>query len=166
MNLILLGAAVFLLWRSLDPDSTWGTRNFHLGEFLRTSTGLKNVPTSRQLANGEKMVTKILQPLRDEIGMPIHINSGFRSPHVNEAVGGSKTSDHLDFLAADIVVQGWQPLEVARKIVSLNLPVKQLIIYGPLEGNFVHVSLDLATPPRRQILTKEASGFYPLSIGT
>ena len=53
-----------------------------------------------------------LQRLRDVVGVPIKINSGYRSPEHNAKKGGSKRSQHLYGRAADIVVQGKTPKEV------------------------------------------------------
>jgi uncharacterized protein YcbK (DUF882 family) len=69
-------------------------------------------------------VTKLacnLQRLRDVLNRPISINSGYRSPSHNEAVGGVKDSYHTKGMAADIVVKGLNPKQVANAIESLIL---------------------------------------------
>lgn len=60
-----------------------------------------------------------LQVLRDYVGVPIYINSGYRSPKHNKKVGGSPNSQHLLGKAADIVVKGMEPKEVADTIEKL-----------------------------------------------
>ncbi len=60
-----------------------------------------------------------LQVLRDALGLPIHINSGYRSPAYNKKVGGAKNSQHLLGKAGDITVQGYTPFDIKAKIESL-----------------------------------------------
>lgn len=54
-----------------------------------------------------------LQALRDQIGKPIKINSGFRCPAYNASIGGASNSQHIQGRAADCVVDGMTPEEVA-----------------------------------------------------
>ncbi len=79
-----------------------------LGELIKTNTGLENVPNEEQVSN-LKRVCRWLERLRqrwnDIYGDgddPLVINSGFRSPEVNKAVGGSPTSNHANGCAVDI----------------------------------------------------------------
>ena len=78
------------------------SKNFSLSEFLVTSTGIENIPTKEVIDNIQKLVDNVLQPLRELYGKPIIITSGYRSPKVNKAVGGSKTSGHMIGTAVDI----------------------------------------------------------------
>ena len=77
------------------------SNNFSLSEFTKTETGLPNRPTQEAIANLKYLVQYALQPARDKFGA-IEVTSGYRSPEVNEAVGGSATSDHVHGRAADI----------------------------------------------------------------
>lgn len=70
------------------------------------------LPNVRELAQN-------LQKLRDYLGKSITINSGYRSPKHNLKVGGSPSSQHLLGKAADIVVQGMSPIEIAQIIENL-----------------------------------------------
>lgn len=70
------------------------------------------LPNVRELAQN-------LQKLRDYLGKSITINSGYRSPKHNLSVGGSPSSQHLLGKAADIVVQGMLPIEIAQIIENL-----------------------------------------------
>ena len=91
------------------------TYNFTIEEFDcsdGTQVPEELVPNIQKLANN-------LQLLRDHIGKPIHINSGYRSPEYNEAVGGVMSSRHVKGQAADIRVVGMTPDEVANKIEDL-----------------------------------------------
>lgn len=96
--------------------------HFSLGEFASKDG-------SRTPADVQKNLSELaenLQVLRDHFGTSITINSGYRSPAHNEAVGGSKNSQHIKGTAADIVVQNVSPDEVARAI-------EQLIIDGKMQ---------------------------------
>lgn len=77
-------------------------KNFTLKEMLTTSTGLPNFPETWELVNNLVMTANRLQKLRDTVGFPIIVNSGFRTKAVNKAVGGVSTSAHVKGLAADI----------------------------------------------------------------
>ncbi len=91
------------------PPTTVLSANFKLSEFLRSSTAERQDnllqaqynPPSDVVANLTYLVATTLQPLREEFYYPIIINSGYRSPELNTAVGGSKTSQHLIGQAAD-----------------------------------------------------------------
>lgn len=79
--------------------------NFTLEEFEKTSTGITNrVPDSFILKNLQYGVENILQPLRDALGVPVVVTSGYRCAAVNAAVGGVGNSQHVYGEAADIVV--------------------------------------------------------------
>jgi uncharacterized protein YcbK (DUF882 family) len=86
-------------------------------------------------------VTKLacnLQRLRDVLNRPISINSGYRSPSHNEAVGGVKDSYHTKGMAADIVVKGLNPKQVANAIESLILSGDMLQGGIGIYDTFVH----------------------------
>ncbi|RRN78535.1 peptidase M15 [Pseudoxanthomonas sp. SGD-10] len=130
------------------------TTNFTLAELTVTSTGLPNQPGAEELSNLRALANHILQPLRDALGKPVIVNSGYRSAAVNRAVGGAATSQHRTGEAADIVVKGMSPEALAREIVRLRLPFDQLI----WEPTWVHVSY--GRRHRRQTLraTRGATG--------
>ena len=60
-----------------------------------TDTGLSNIPNWQQIDNLETLITKVLDQVREAYGKPIKVNSGFRSPEVNKAIGGAKNSEHM-----------------------------------------------------------------------
>ena len=82
------------------------SKNYSLNEMCRSNTarvkGLPNVPNAEQVKNLQQLCENVLQPLRDHLGKPVVINSGFRSQAVNMAVGGAKNSQHMKGEAADI----------------------------------------------------------------
>jgi hypothetical protein len=88
--------------------------------------GLSNEPTGEALEN-LKRLAEFLEDVRALIGKPIRVNSAYRSPEVNAAVGGSKTSQHCFGCAADIRVPGMTPDEVVRAITASNLEYDQCI---------------------------------------
>jgi zinc D-Ala-D-Ala carboxypeptidase len=64
--------------------------------------GLNNEPSAEQLAAMRLVATTCFEPLRKHHGKPIGISSFFRSAHVNKAIGGSRTSQHMAGEAIDI----------------------------------------------------------------
>lgn len=124
---------------------------FTLEEMTRSQTaarrGLPNQPTAKQLESLKALVRNVLDPLREALGRPVNISSGFRSEAVNKAVGGSSSSQHRYGEAADIVVPGLTVEQVVARIRSLNLPFDQLIDEF---GSWVHVSH--GPRHRRQVL--------------
>jgi zinc D-Ala-D-Ala carboxypeptidase len=78
------------------------SKNFTLEELTHTNSGLPNVPTDIEIAKLTELVNNVLQPIRDRLGKPIKVNSGFRSLAVNKAAGGVSTSQHCKGEAADI----------------------------------------------------------------
>jgi uncharacterized protein YcbK (DUF882 family) len=84
------------------------TANFRLAEFA--SRG--HIPTDPVVLANIAKLAQNLQVLRDALGAPITIISGWRSQAHNDAVNGAKKSQHMLGLAADIIVQGKTPAEV------------------------------------------------------
>lgn len=129
------------------------TKNFNLSEFVVSQTaarkGLKNEPGAADLANIRNFLAPGLQKVRDLVGSPIVITSAYRSPMVNAAIGGSRTSQHMVGLAADFTApQFGTPLDICRAIVKSGIDFDQLIMEG---GQWVHVSFN--AKPRKSVLT-------------
>lgn len=85
-----------------NPKDILLTPNFKLSEFIRAD---EPFPAPWILDNLYRLANR-LQAIRDLIGKPILINSGYRSPAHNKAVGGASQSQHLNGMAVDIVVAG------------------------------------------------------------
>ncbi len=125
------------------------TKNFSLHELTKSETalrkGMPNDPLDKELGNLITLAEKVLQPIRDHYGVGVKVNSGYRSPDVNAAVGGSRTSDHCNGMAADIEIAGVANAELAEYIKD-NLKFTQLILefYTPgiPDSGWVHVSYD------------------------
>ena len=110
--------------------------------------GLDNTPDSSLLPHMQVLAAG-LEKVRALLGdSPIHVNSGYRSPEVNAAIGGSKRSAHMDGYAADFVCPGFgSPLLIVRHLRDSGLQFDQLI----MEHTWVHISFDPKN--RREVLT-------------
>lgn len=128
--------------------------HFSLTEMTRTGTGLSNAAPPQAIANLTALCVNVLEPIRIHFGKPVQINSGYRGPAVNRAVGSKPTSQHAKGEAADIEIPGVSNLALARWIAA-NLTFDQLIAEAvkandPSAG-WVHVSY--APRMRGQVLT-------------
>lgn len=124
------------------------SKYFSEAELTVTNTGKPNIPTPEARANLRRLAVTCLDPLRESIGAPIVCSSGYRSPAVNRAVGGSSTSQHLVGEAADITGAGLSPRQLCERAIALKLPFDQLILEF---GRWVHISHGPRN--RRQVLT-------------
>ena len=151
------------IYRS-DPatqNSNQLSKNFTLGELIKSETatrrGIDNVPKNQtHLDNLRRTAVHILQPVRDHFGKPVIVSSGYRSPELNRAIGGSTTSQHSVGEAADFEIPGVSNLEVAKWIIY-NLDFDQIILeyYNGRDPNsgWVHCSYTVRRANRRQSLS-------------
>ena len=110
-------------------------------EFKRK--GIDNTPNPTQVENMKLTAEKVFQPLREWVGGPIKVNSFFRSPELNEAIGGSKTSQHCKGQAIDIDdVYGYKTNAEMYHWIKENLNFDQMIWeFGTdMNPNWVHIS--------------------------
>lgn len=128
------------------------SRDFLLREFTRSETaarmGRPIVPDEDVVAALTALCVNVLQPLRDAIGVTIAISSGYRPPWLNAVIGGSVSSQHMKGEACDCNATGYTPMQLAQKIVDLDLPFDQVIAEF---DEWVHVSY--SSRHRRQVLT-------------
>ena len=115
------------------------SKNFSFVEFEKSDTAkrlrITNVITTTEVRDAVKaLVLNVLQPLRDEWGGPLKINSGYRCKELNKAVGGVETSQHGKGEAADVACT--DPLALARLAKRMKLPYDQMGVYA----SFVHFS--------------------------
>ena len=138
------------------------SKNFSLDEVIRSATATKlsidNTPDDEHLKNLQVVVDEIAQPLRDHFGKPVRINSGYRSPALNEAIGGSTKSQHSKGEALDLEIDGVSNLEVADWITD-NCDYDQVILefFNPADGpnsGWVHASCkaDLSQNRKRNLI--------------
>lgn len=163
----------------VKPDGVWGpvssqalsealksriikiTENISLNELLASDTstkkGIDNTPSGTvQLKNLIEASNELWQPVRDYLGYPMVINSGYRSPKLNKAMGGAKNSAHLHGLAIDFVVPGFGD---TRKIIRAlnqffkekNIAFDQLILeYPNSPGSWVHLGYKHSSGAQRK----------------
>ena len=137
--------------------------NFTLEELtqseIATRTGLDNTPTEEVKANLVRLA-RFLEEVRRVLGRPIMVNSAYRSPKVNEAVGSKPTSQHCIGCAADIKVPGLTPDNIVKELLKTNLEYDQLIREF---DSWVHISIPnkFADKPRKQVLIIDKSGTRP-----
>tara|TARA_R100001163_G_scaffold1238_2_gene1815 strand:+ start:198 stop:659 length:462 start_codon:yes stop_codon:yes gene_type:complete len=123
------------------------SHNVSYAEAIHSNTakrrGIDNTPNPSQVENMKITAEKIFQPLREWVGGPIKINSFFRSPELNEKIGGSKTSQHCKGQAIDIDdVYGHKTNAEMYNWIKENLNFDQMIWeFGTdMNPNWVHVS--------------------------
>jgi zinc D-Ala-D-Ala carboxypeptidase len=131
--------------------------------------GLDNTPQNDHLMNLRRLAA-FLEALRAYLGKPITINSAYRSPEVNAAIKGSKTSQHCHGTAADIRVAGMVPDQVVKRILASTLPYDQVIreFSDPVRGGgWTHVSIPNVrdTKPRKMALIIDKKGTRPYKSG-
>lgn len=102
---------------------------FSLVEFINSSTakrlGIDNLPTFEVVDNLNRLAD-YLDGIREKLGKPILINSGYRSPMLNKAVGGVANSQHLKGLAADVVCADMESLgKVLRETGGFDQLIKE-----------------------------------------
>ena len=105
--------------------------------------GLKNDPTDAHLANMKLVAEKVFEPLRVHVGGPIKINSFYRGPELNKAIGGSLKSQHCHGQAIDIDdTYGHASNAEMFNYIKANLDYDQMIWEFGTEQNpdWVHVS--------------------------
>jgi putative chitinase len=143
------------------------SKHFTLAEMIVSPTakrlGLSNVPTEEHIENMRYCCEKILEPVREHFGKPVTINSSYRSPRVNQAVGGSKTSQHVNGQAIDFEIMGVDNKVVADWIAD-NLEFDQVILEfytaGDKNSGWVHASIKKNGGNRmqRMIASKSKAG--------
>ena len=105
--------------------------------------GIDNTPNPNQIEAMKLLAEKVFEPLREWVGGPIKVNSFFRSPDLNTAIGGSKTSQHCKGQAIDIDdVYGYKTNSDMYHWIKENLSFDQMIWeFGTdTQPNWVHVS--------------------------
>ncbi len=137
------------------PPTPQLSKNFSLRELLVSETAARfnfteqYEPSEAVIKNLEQLCINILQPLREALKYPIHVNSGYRCPRTNASIGGASKSQHLTGHAADIEDFKNGNEQLLRKIVELKLPFDQII--NEFGYKWVHVSYD-PKRNRRQVL--------------
>lgn len=126
---------------------------FTIKELCKSSTaiqkGIDNTPNSEIVSNLEQLVDKVLDPLREEFGKSIIVNSGYRSPALNKAVKGAANSQHVSGYAADITAGSkFENEKLFILAQKLDLPFDQLID----ERNYSWIHISHSPKNRKQVL--------------
>lgn len=141
-------------------DVTRLTNHFTLEEMTMTQVrGADNQPPAGAIMDNILRMSENMERVRALLGVPIHVNSGYRSPFVNAVVGGSPNSAHMSGWACDFVAPAFgNPRLIAVVIRDSDLKFDQLIY----EETWVHLSFDPRA--RREVLTKRAHAGYVAGI--
>ena len=133
-------------------------KHFTLKELCSSNTaeknGIDNSPAPEVCENLYCLVGHILDPLRDAIGHPVIINSGYRCRRLNAILHGAKDSAHLYGLAADFTIQGsdylldWAWCLLKSPNHPYRRRIDQCIYYK--DRHFIHVALPKEGKPRGQ----------------
>lgn len=152
----------------ITPDRV--TTNFTLGELTHSNTavarGISNEPIAIHKDNLIEAANKLFQPVRDLLGHPMVISSGYRSEAVNKAVGGSSSSAHSVGYAIDFSCKGFgSTTEIAKFLVkelyTNKLGFDQLILEFPdTDSTWIHLGYKSPSDAQRhQVLTaKKVNG--------
>jgi putative chitinase len=144
----------------ISPDMQL-SEHFNLKEFTKSETAIRkridNTPNAAHAENLKNVCEKILEPVRNHFGKPVRINSGYRGPALNAAVGGSGKSQHCNGEAVDFEIDGLPNPDLA-KWVAENCEFDQIILefYDPKEGpnsGWVHASIKRDGSNRKQKMT-------------
>lgn len=133
--------------------------NFSFKEMIHTSQKLNNVPSAwTEIFNIAETASK-LQRIRDVFGQPIKVNSGYRTPAVNKAIGGAKASAHMRGLAADITAR--KKRDNRRLLAVINeladdLKFDQVIVYTRGTGTIQWIHIGWREENPRGVLTYQS----------
>ena len=126
---------------------------FTIAEMAKSETadcrGIDNRIPKDLLPNVENLIDKVLDPLRSWYGRPVYVNSGYRCPELNRAVGGVGTSYHLTGCAADIDVYSRTENQKLFDYIRERLPYTEVGLEGG--GRWVHVALVPGREEERQV---------------
>lgn len=147
-----------MLTGKISPHFTWN-------EFLRSNTarrrGISNQPSPIAAANMVRVAYECLEPARVHFGKSYTTTSGYRSPALNRAIGGSMTSNHSIGCAHDGEIKGVDNFALASWMVA-NLPnFDEVILEGYTGGNsgWVHVAIRPENNRRKILTWNKAQGY-------
>lgn len=129
-----------------------------------------------EYSNLKNLIENLLDPVRERLGAPIKVTSGFRPPKLNKAVGGASNSNHLYGNAADIHTGNDRSdnVKIAMIVIQLGIPFDEVIVEGASFNNsgelvsckWVHVALRQNNNRRKFIYTTDFKTYHPLKFTT
>jgi zinc D-Ala-D-Ala carboxypeptidase len=152
------------------------SKNLSLSEVTKSNTakrrGISNEPSIEHLESLKAVAENIFQPIREEFMCPIFVSSGYRSEALNDAIGGSKTSQHSKGEALDLDADVYGVITNADifNFALDRLDFDQLIWeFGTDENpDWVHISYKKDSRNRHQVLKAVRSNGrtkYELYVG-
>ena len=137
------------------------SQHFTLEELIFSQTaarrGFDNTPDEGQIEKLTYLAAR-LEEVRTLLG-PLHVNSGYRCPQLNAAVGSRSTSQHLKCEAADLTsLRGLTPLQMCLLVEASAVPFDQLILEFT---SWMHISFVQGSVPRSSVLTIDKRGVLP-----
>ncbi len=135
------------------------SRNFRLSEFMASAAakrnGIYNIAQWEDIERLRALCVNVCQPVRDALGFPIFISSGFRCKQLNDIVGGVPNSQHLDGSAADLYVADEAERHKIFEFIKANLTFDQVIREHRASNPnnwWIHVSYVSGGRNRRQVI--------------
>ncbi len=140
------------------------TAHFSLEELTRSQTasrhGMDNTPDKLAVVELGRLAEQILEPIRELLGCPLQITSGYRCPELNARIGSTaKHSAHLDGRAADFVPMGCDVRHAFEAIRKSSIPYDQIILEC---GEWIHIAIApvYATPRGQAMVAKGGPGAW------
>ena len=139
------------------------SKNFTMEELCRSATaerhGVRNWPAAgdeehRVRENLRYLCFDVLQPLREHVGKPIVVNSGYRSQEVNRLVGGVKNSQHLTGEAADLRIESTKQGREWAEWIMDNCDFDQMLLESNGKSVWLHVSCKRDKEKNRRVFKK------------
>jgi hypothetical protein len=136
----------------------WLSPHFSLDELTHSQTaarkGISNTPPP-DVVEALKHTALGMEAVRIRLGAPCIISSGYRSPQLNRAIGGSKSSQHMTGEAVDFTCPGFgRPSTIVSALFDAGIEFDQLIEEF---GEWVHISFRRGGG-RRQVLAIDSRG--------
>ena len=136
------------------------SEHFSYAEFTHSDTALRlgivnDLPL--ELVHNAQATAAMMERIREFLGVPLTVTSGYRCLELNKAIKSKDTSDHVHALACDFIVPGVAPLVLAEKLVPQvdKLFIGQLIY----EHTWIHVGVPVPEKQNNRILTVQPWGY-------
>lgn len=122
------------------------------------------------------LIENLLDPIREKLGRPVRVTSGYRPPKLNKAVGGSSTSNHLTGCAADIHTgnDSTDNIKIIEALLQLGYSYDEIIAEGAyfdkndklISAKWIHVALKPYNNRRKFLYTVDFKTYHQLRLNT